>query len=364
MKKSSLSFFKLPLLSNLKFKSQKSNFVKSMILCAFLVTVIYACHKDDVVSDQAEHHHISSKPTFEDVVNFSKSIVLKEGVSSRTPKNYSLADGRDLLEESLNFTYCRPDTVYSKYDVLVDTIYVPVVAVSATASLSETAIEDAFEEISARAGEYFSGLSGSVKEPLQFGIALSSSISNDTIEVYYFLTTGIDYESSVAVDLYDGTDYWSWDDTGGKCSPYSGGYGWGAASIFQRDLRRTLIPRRVNNKHFYYTNPETSCFSPHSGCGGYGLPSYFPDNMHDLSGSYGLLFAEGYNCLPPSDMNHYYGTMKDSLVLGYAPADKVPTALIVGYDLGPNYIHVLSVIYSRQILFEAEPYFPIPLSVL
>src|SRR5690606_20838181 len=104
--------------------------------------------------------------------------------------------------------------VYSKYDVLVDTIYVPVVAVSATASLSETAIEDAFEEISARAGEYFSGLSGSVKEPLQFGIALSSSISNDTIEVYYFLTTGIDYESSVAVDLYDGTDYWSWDDTG------------------------------------------------------------------------------------------------------------------------------------------------------
>lgn len=164
--------------------------------------------------------------------------------------------------------------------------------------------------------------------------------------------------------MYGPTDYWYWDDVGGKCGPYSGEYGWGAATIFQRDLRRTLIPRRIFNSHFYYVNPETSCFSPTSDCGAYEFPRFEPDNMHNLSSIYGLLFSEQYTCLSPTEMNHYYGTMKDSLIIGYAPVDKVPTAIFVGYSLGASYTHVMGVYYSKKIIFEAEPYFPIPLSVL
>lgn len=330
-----------------------------------------ACRKnDEYTAPSIEQHNIKSKPTFEDVVNFSKMAIEDNDLSSRSLTYYSLADGNALLEESLNFTYCRPDTVYLEYDVFIDTIFIPVETTNeifGTAKwFTNEKLDDAFDEISNRAGEYFGGLSGSDKEPIQFGLRLKNygtAFSGDTIEVHYFLISGIGYENSLATSLYDNTDFWYWASEGGKCGEYSGQTEWGAASIFQRDLRRELIPRRVVNRHFYFTDPETTCFHL-SGCGSTGIPDIQADNDYGFSEIEGLLFSNTNPCLSPIQMNQFFNSMKDDLIGDYAPTDKYPSSILVGYDVGFSYVHQLLVFYSKKALFVPIPNFPIPLTPL
>lgn len=293
--------------------------------------------------------------------------IQKNQIVSRTPVYYSLEDGKGLLEESLNFTYCRPDTVYLEYDFYLDTIYIPVVTtydLSGTAKwITNEKLEEAFIEISSRAGGCFGNLSGSDKQPVLFGAKLKDYgglFSSDTIEIHYYLISGIGIDQKAAPAVYGEDDHWFWDDVGGKCSPYSGEYGLGAASIFQRDLRRDLIPSRIVNRDFYFKNHEIFCFHV-SDCSGYHFPENLPVDSH-FGGLEQYIFYNQNPCLDDDKMNEFYSKYRNDLILSFAPTGKYTSTVYVGYTLLASYVHVLACVYSEREQFVAVPSFPLPLS--
>lgn len=340
-----------------KFNLPHFNYFGLVVLLLFLAISFNACRKNENVGSSSGHpENIKVKPSFEDVVKFTQRAIQEDRVSSRTPIYYSLADGKGLLEESLNLSYCIPDTGYLKYDYFADTVFIPVTTTNDLFGtykwLSETTLEAAFDEISDRAGAYFESLVGSDIEPVQFGLKLSDygvPFSGDTIEIHYYLISGIGLENSILTVEYGDEDYWWYDATSGKCPPESGGQGLGAASIFTRDLRRELYPRRSQYQDFYFKDPIHYCFHVHNSCFALDIPE-FNFNEYVVDEDQQLLFFSPNGCLSPEQMNFHFNAMKDDLILASQPQNKAISGIFVGHDfVGNTKVHSMAVTYSTIV---------------
>jgi len=162
----------------------------------------------------------------------------------RSSNTYTISEALDLLDETLNYAYCRPATPQRNTLILSDTLLMPV---STSSTVSEEDLADLFDAASLDIGTQYHGLTLNNKQPWVFSVNQFGEPANGEIpvivqlEVAYgaFITDSIAYSSSV--------DYsYAWQ--GGLCNETPGP---GAPEVLRDNLKYAYVPNPPNTKKYF-----------------------------------------------------------------------------------------------------------------
>ena len=335
------------------------NFEKYRLGAALLSIVIVSlmlssCKKDVldnqvVVEDLIKDAHIKTLEFIEkaETIGSEKKIKVRDG------GYYSSNEAFDLINDALNYNYCRPADEYIRTRVFKDSFNITFNPVN---GISEIDLLNLYNAAANKAGEHYYGISDSTKAAFMFDVRQAGNPSGNNLPVYvYFMMTAGTCDTPTSYP-YDETDYWSWGVNAGKCD---GSYqGYDAADILRCDLRKNKLYKN-KTAAYYFTDRYSVCFAPQNNlCGNledFDNPIYsdyfvtgselinpidlsLHDNLYDY-----LLFRvkksfPNYDlCLDPEELSFYY-TASLKLVDDYKPQQKIIGSIDYDYDvlLGTN----------------------------
>jgi hypothetical protein len=207
----------------------------------------------------------------------------QERASLRSSNTYTISEALDLLDETLNYAYCRPATPQRNTLLLSDTLMMPI---STSSMVSEEDLADLFDAASLDIGTQYHALTLNNKQPWVFSVNLfGEPVSGEIpiivqMEVAYgaYITDSIGY--SVNVDYS-----YAWQ--GGLCDATPGP---GAPEVLRDNLKYDYVTFHQPSSKQYLKKPIYFwvCNTPYSDieiCSADGLP----DNLFKSEGTLGLL---------------------------------------------------------------------------
>jgi hypothetical protein len=209
----------------------------------------------------------------------------QEGARLRTSTTYTVSEALELLDETLNYAYCRPGTPLQETVILSDTL---IMELNGSGLVTETALADLFDEASTNIGNQYHALSLSNKEPWAFSVSEFGAVENDELPIIVQLEVA--YGGYITAEItYDENDNFSYHYGGGYCDNTLVD---GAPEILRDNLKLAHVynppSTRKYFKRAYYLWVCNQVGSPIS-CNGYGIPNN--------------LYREDYRILNESDIN-------------------------------------------------------------
>jgi hypothetical protein len=196
-----------------------------------------------------------------------------EGATRRSESTHTIAEAIDLLDEALNYAYCRPGTPLQETLILSDTL---IMAVTTSSTVTETELAALFDEASDNIGTQYHALSLTNKQPWVFSVSQFGNLENNKLPIIVQLEVAYgDYiTDSIA---YSSSDDYSYEYQGGMCDATPGP---GAPEVLRTNLKFAHVPYiPSSNKYFFKSYYLWVCngFSDVQWCDANGLPK----NLHD-----------------------------------------------------------------------------------
>jgi hypothetical protein len=165
----------------------------------------------------------------------------------RTTTYYTISEALDVLDESLNYAYCRPDTPLREAIILSDTLVMTVTG-SVSDTVSDLEVASLFSEASDNIGAQYHDLSLTNKEPWVFSVRPIGVVENNelTIVVKLEVAYGQYITDSIA---FSSSDDYSYEYQGGMCNNPSGP---GAPEVLRENLKFHHVYCPPNTKKYLY----------------------------------------------------------------------------------------------------------------
>jgi hypothetical protein len=165
----------------------------------------------------------------------------------RTTTYYTISEALDVLDESLNYAYCRPDTPLREAIILADTLVMTVTG-SVSDTVSDLEVASLFSEASDNIGAQYHDLSLTNKEPWVFSVRPIGDVENNelTIVVKLEVAYGQYITDSIA---FSSSDDYSYEYQGGMCDATPGP---GAPEVLRENLKFHHVYCPPNTKKYLY----------------------------------------------------------------------------------------------------------------
>ncbi len=295
-------------------------------------------------------------------VEKAKTIGTEKKIVMRDGGYYSSTEAFDLINDALNYNYCRPADEYLRTRVFKDSFNITFNPVN---GISEIDLLNLYNAAANKAGEHYYGISDSTKAAFMFDVRQAGNPSGNNLPVYvYFMMTAGNCDTPTSYP-YDETDYWWWAWDAGKCDDtYQGD---DAPDIFRCDLRKNKLYKN-KTASYYFTDRYSVSFAAFDGYpgGGFEMSDINSDQTIELNDLYNpldsitndnyldyLLFKSKGDldlCLDPVEMNFYYISSANLIDLNL-PFNKVIGNIDYGYNLTlslpGNYFHVMRADYYK-----------------
>lgn len=344
------------------------NFEKYRLGAALLSIVIVSlmlssCKKDVldnqvVVEDLKQGVHVKTL----EFIEKAKTISSEKKIEMRDGGYYSSTEAFDLINDALNYNYCRPSDEYLRTRVFKDSFNITFNPVN---GISEIDLLNLYNAAANKAGEHYYGMSDSTKAAFMFDVRQAGNPSGNNLPVYvYFMMTAGNCDTPTSYP-YDEMDYWWWAWDAGKCDDtYQGD---DAPDIFRCDLRKNKLYKNKTASYYFTDRYSVSlaAFDGYPG-GGFEMSDINSDQTIELNDLYNpldsitndnyldyLLFKSKGDldlCLDPVEMNFYYISSANLIDLNL-PFNKVIGNIDYGYNLTlslpGNYFHVMRADYYK-----------------
>lgn len=348
-------------------QSTQSNIL--ILLLVISSTFFIGCQSEFTSSEEIKRYENESLSAF--------YLRLKsDGLENRTTR-YTISEATDLMNDGLNFLYCRPDEFYDESKVSIDTF---AVAVDGSNLILDSDLESLMEDIAEFAGSFYHADLRSDKQPFLFEV---NPLAGSTPGYKYYQAVFSYHAASgnSAMDEYVYTDSWIYGqfgaDVSSQCSDEE--YNADAADLLRRDLRKNNVYRN-KSQAYYFKNPYVICYEILGQyCFLVEIPFYFPidetidelENVNDVTPNdnycdYLLFYNTSSNpnfhdCLTSDEMNYHYEKM-DSLIDVRTPSPitgQFLSQIEVGYDLllgsSSTYFHgMIQVNAERQVITDSQ----------
>ncbi|MBP6185259.1 MAG: hypothetical protein KA479_09985 [Saprospiraceae bacterium] len=166
---------------------------------------------------------------------------------------YTFSEAIDLLDETLNYAYCRPGTPLHNTIILSDTL---IMDAATSTTVTEAEIADLFEEASNDLGAQYHALSLTNQQPWAFSVAQFGNLENDELPIIIQLEVAYGGYITSRIE-YDDNDDYSYAFQGGMCNSTPGP---GAPEILRNNLKKDYVTYQINsNKYFYKSFVLRTC---------------------------------------------------------------------------------------------------------
>lgn len=174
----------------------------------------------------------------------------EERASLRTETTYTISEALDLLDETLNYAYCRPSTPLQNTIILSDTLYM---AVTTSTTVTEQEVADLFDAASMDLGTQYHAMSLTNQQPWAFSVRQFGNLENDELPIIIQLSVAYGGYVNALID-YEEEDYF-YAFQGGLCDMTPGP---GAPDVLRNNLKYDYIPTGThyckNAKYFRVCN--------------------------------------------------------------------------------------------------------------
>ena len=245
---------------------------------AFMLAFAQCAKNDDVLNTISEKTKVvnrTSRQAIMDEIIVNANHTPTGNVQGRST-NYSIDDAIDLLDETLNYSYCRPGTPKVDDLVLGDTITFPI---SSNNQVSSQDIATLFAETSLAIGNQYNHLSLSNKEAWAFAVKALGNRNGNQLSL--LVTLNVSYGDNAVPNTYpspnpyEGLDYRH---KQGICSLNDPGVD-GAPEYLIKYLKYFKISTG-NSKYFHKQYSIGICNDLH--CIGDGIGYFdFADEIHE-----------------------------------------------------------------------------------
>lgn len=192
----------------------------------------------------------------------------EERASLRTETTYTISEALDLLDETLNYAYCRPSTPLQNTIILSDTLMMEVIT---STLVSEEEIANLFDETSLDLGTQYHALGLSNMEAWAFSVAEYGSLVGDELPVIIQLEVAYGEYITESITYGEYNNY-SYQSGGGFCDE---SLAEGAPEILRDNLKYSHVYNPPSTKK-YYKRPRLvrvcNQVSTVTICGGAGIP--------------------------------------------------------------------------------------------
>jgi len=318
-------------------------------MCVCVCVCVMSCKKETLVDASPTAHQFRTL-TQSDYSEFAQRARNSDmgGPSLRTETTYTLSEALELLNHSLNLTYCRPDENHYRYISIVDSVFIPV---DGSSLVGEEDLADLFNSIALMAGDFYFAQSDTFKQPFNFEIRAYDNLQTEGLPVEVSFTIGAGQCGSLNAYPYQTTDQWEIYPEGGNCCTSQTSSD--ALDHWRCDLNANLNYRNKLNPYYYFTDRYSICFDPHtSGCEAselgmfvapdeyyYDSQMLYPndpteeDNYYDYLLFYNTTnYANYHTCLSQDEMNFYY-QKQAALSNYYKPSGKEQGKHNIGFNL-------------------------------
>ena len=289
---------------------------------------------------------ISKLEEFKELTN---TVNLVDHIQLRT-QNYTIDEALELLDESMNYMYCRPDNDMDSV-IVFEQIYDLTVSPSNQVSSVDLAL--LANTIATSMGNQYHALNITSKKPFLFDIKQSDNLIGNSLPIKAIFQVSIGTSSNSVTPYSPGDDWrWGWDQ--GKCdisTPVKD-----ATDLFRADLNNN-IAFKGGNQVYFFSKIYSVCNANKEGsgslwCNSWGIPDKIADNVNfavanevnlgdqnpaDADFAYKLfrVIGDGYlgnvGCLGYNEMNYHYREMA-SRIQQYKPQGKVTARVHLGFD--------------------------------
>ena len=245
---------------------------------AFMLAFAQCAKNDDVLNTISEKTKVvnrTSRQAIMDEIIVNANHTPTGNVQGRST-NYSIDDAIDLLDETLNYSYCRPGTPKVDDLVLGDTITFPI---SPNNQVSSQDIATLFAETSLAIGNQYNHLSLSNKEAWAFAVKALGNRNGNQLSL--LVTLNVSYGASTVPNTYpspnpyEGLEYTHYS---GYCGVDDPGVD-GAPEYLIKYLKYFKISTG-NSKYFHRQYNVGICNFGH--CGGKGIGDFdFANEIHE-----------------------------------------------------------------------------------
>jgi hypothetical protein len=166
-----------------------------------------------------------------------------EGATLRSESTHTIAEALDLLDEALNYAYCRPATPLQETIILSDTL---IMAVDTSSTVTGTVIATLFDEASDNIGAQYHALSLTNQQPWVFSVSQFGDIENSELPIIVQLEVAYGGYITEAI-VYDENEDYSYLYQGGLCDETTGP---GAPELLRDNLKHAYVYNPSNPKYF------------------------------------------------------------------------------------------------------------------
>lgn len=349
-----------------------------------LVITLFACHKEELIQEEVHTSEVelSDEEIQERAIQIAERRKLPNStVTLRDGQTYSLDEAEDLLDHSLNYSYCRPQGNYESVEYYTDTVATNYVS---TDTLNETEIDALIDEIECFLSDAYHNQSSALsKDPISVDLKFVTVGSSQKLQMHFMIGVGAQTASSGYP--YSSGDYWNLAFDAGLCfsvpPPPSDE---DAVDQWRRDLNLNEAFKLSHKNYTKYIKITRSLYMTSAPSFTFGIEvpddMLFPEvrlydtdivnttdpNMYDYVMDYWCaLKLNNDMCLAPNEMNYHYNTMLSGFNNLKTPSE-VHIRFEQGYDFvtpsGPyNIYHTSLSVLGEVIALELEtPKIPIP----
>ena len=212
-----------------------------------MLTFAQCAKNDDVlntINEKAKVVDRTSRQVIMDEIIANAKHAATGNVKGRST-DYSIDDAIDLLDETLNYSYCRPGTPLTLTEVICDTVLLPL---STTNTVSSDDISTIYDATSAKLGTQYHHLSLTNKQPWTFSIERYGNPhgNNQALRIIFSIAYG-QYISSEPV--FDDNANYSFAYNGGLCNANTPGNG--APELLRNKLKYSKITVSPNSIYYH-----------------------------------------------------------------------------------------------------------------
>lgn len=304
-------------------------FFSLVVMC--LVITLFACHKEELIQEEVHTSEVelSDEEIQERAIQIAERRKLPNStVTLRDGQTYSLDEAEDLLDHSLNYSYCRPQGNYESVEYYTDTGATNYVS---TDTLNETEVDALIDEIECFLSDAYHNQSSALsKDPISVDLKFVTVGSSQKLQMHFMI--GVGAQTAGSGYPYSSGDYWNLAFDAGLCfsipPPPSDE---DAVDQWRRDLNLNEAFKLSHKNYTKYIKITRSLYmiSGDQGAGytpGYEVPDdiLYPEvrlfntdivNVNDPnSGDYVIDYwcaikRNDQMCLAPNEMNYHYNAM-------------------------------------------------------
>ncbi len=336
------------------------------------------CAKNEFQAEtgSAQTVNLDRKAQMKDIISIAAESKNENASAVFRSTTYTFSEAIDLLDETLNYAYCRPSTPLQNTIILSDTL---IMDAATSTTVTEAEIADLFEEASNDLGAQYHALSLTNQQSWAFSVTQFGNLENDELPIIIQLEVAYGGYITSLIE-YDENDDYSYIYQGGMCDATPGP---GAPEILRNNLKKDHVTYQISsNKYFYKPHYFWVCNVPYSDyevCDADGLPGNLHnqhdkilnpvvawpsntwDNINDweLFRQYSNVTSNYDECLSGDVEMPFNESEMGDIIVAYAPTYYITGNIWVGSNLKTNPsnnkdvpFHNMIVAYYKVILLE------------